>query len=159
MPVLRTRRDRHRGAQSNRCGGLFRCAEGRNGNPWGPYVPTSGNPQSADSPRSIPSRRLRRAAACTLKDYILREDKHMADSTTHRVPRILSLDGGGVRGLSSLLILRDIMEDIERRTEADETPKPCEYFDLIGGTSTGGLIAIMLGLLGMVTSINSSKLM
>ncbi len=83
----------------------------------------------------------------------------MADSTTHRVPRILSLDGGGVRGLSSLLILRDIMEDIERRTEADETPKPCEYFDLIGGTSTGGLIAIMLGLLGMVTSINSSKLM
>jgi patatin-like phospholipase/acyl hydrolase len=24
-------------------------------------------------------------------------------------------------------------------------PKPCEYFDIIGGTSTGGLIAIMLG--------------
>jgi patatin-like phospholipase/acyl hydrolase len=83
----------------------------------------------------------------------------MADSATYRVPRILCLDGGGVRGLSSLLILRDIMEDIERRTEADETPKPCEYFDLVGGTSTGGLIAIMLGLLGMVTSVNSSKLM
>jgi len=66
------------------------------------------------------------------------------------VPRVLSLDGGGVRGLSSLLILREIMEDIERRIGADETPKPCEYFDLIGGTSTGGLIAIMLGLLGMV---------
>jgi hypothetical protein len=28
--------------------------------------------------------------------------------------------------------------------------KPCQYFDLIGGTSTGGLIAIMLGALGMV---------
>ena len=28
--------------------------------------------------------------------------------------------------------------------------KPREYFDLIGGTSTGGLIAIMLGILGMV---------
>jgi len=67
------------------------------------------------------------------------------------MPRILSLDGGGVRGLSSLLILREIMEDIERRMGADETPKPCEYFDLMGGTSTGGLIAIMLGLLGMVS--------
>jgi patatin-like phospholipase/acyl hydrolase len=65
-------------------------------------------------------------------------------------PRILTFDGGGVRGLSSLLILRDIMEEIERRTNATTTPKPCEYFDLIAGTSTGGLIAIMLGRLGMV---------
>jgi patatin-like phospholipase/acyl hydrolase len=68
------------------------------------------------------------------------------------VPRVLTLDGGGVRGLSSLLILREIMEDIERRTDADETPLPCEYFDLIGGTSTGGLIAIMLGRFGMVNT-------
>jgi patatin-like phospholipase/acyl hydrolase len=65
-------------------------------------------------------------------------------------PRILSLDGGGVRGLSSLLILREIMEEIGRRTNAAETPQPCEYFDLIGGTSTGGIIAIMLGRLRMV---------
>jgi patatin-like phospholipase/acyl hydrolase len=68
-------------------------------------------------------------------------------------PRILSLDGGGVRGLSSLLILREIMEEIGRRSEADETPLPCQYFDLIGGTSTGGLIAIMLGRLRMVIPI------
>jgi patatin-like phospholipase/acyl hydrolase len=66
------------------------------------------------------------------------------------MPVILSLDGGGVRGLSSLLILRDIMEEIERRPGMSSPAKPCDYFDLIGGTSTGGLIAIMLGLLGMV---------
>jgi patatin-like phospholipase/acyl hydrolase len=70
------------------------------------------------------------------------------------LPRILSLDGGGVRGLSSLLILRDIMADIENRIGLGATPKPCEYFDLIGGTGTGGLIAIMLGILGMVASVN-----
>jgi patatin-like phospholipase/acyl hydrolase len=68
-----------------------------------------------------------------------------------RGPRVLALDGGGVRGLSSLLMLREIMEEIERKTDAEETPRPCEYFDLIGGTSTGGLIAIMLGRLGMVS--------
>ncbi|KAK2879471.1 hypothetical protein FQN49_000855 [Arthroderma sp. PD_2] len=28
-------------------------------------------------------------------------------------------------------------------------PRPCEHFDLIGGTGTGGIIAIMLGRLGM----------
>lgn len=31
----------------------------------------------------------------------------------------------------------------------DEMPKPCDVFDLIVGTSTGGLIAIMLGRLRM----------
>jgi len=64
-------------------------------------------------------------------------------------PRILSLDGGGVRGLSSLLILRNIMEEIARRNDTPEAI-PCDYFDLIGGTGTGGLIAIMLGRLRMV---------
>ena len=35
--------------------------------------------------------------------------------------------------------------------EEDYVPKPCEYFDLIAGTGTGGLIAIMLGRLRMNT--------
>ena len=71
-------------------------------------------------------------------------------STIEHQPRLLSLDGGGVRGLSSLLILREIMEEIRRQSGAEETPLPCQYFDLIGGTSTGGLIAVMLGRLRMV---------
>jgi patatin-like phospholipase/acyl hydrolase len=76
-----------------------------------------------------------------------------------KFPRVLTLDGGGVRGLSSLLILRDLMENIGQAKDLPETPKPSEYFDLIGGTSTGGLIAIMLGLLGMVFSPAPLKLM
>ncbi|KAK3326112.1 acyl transferase/acyl hydrolase/lysophospholipase, partial [Apodospora peruviana] len=58
-------------------------------------------------------------------------------------------DGGGIRGISSLLILEAIMEKIRDVQGLDHMPRPCEYFDFIGGTSTGGIIAIMLGRLGM----------
>ncbi|CAO2649239.1 Nn.00g066240.m01.CDS01 [Neocucurbitaria sp. VM-36] len=64
---------------------------------------------------------------------------------------LLSLDGGGVRGLSILLTMQRLM--VRLNTERHElglpSVKPCEVFDLIGGTSTGGLIAIMLGRLEM----------
>ncbi|KAJ5811278.1 hypothetical protein N7474_007579, partial [Penicillium riverlandense] len=59
--------------------------------------------------------------------------------------RLLALDGGGVRGLSSLMILQQLMVTVD----PESPPKPCDYFDMIGGTSTGGLIAIMLGRLHM----------
>lgn len=53
---------------------------------------------------------------------------------------LLSLDGGGVRGLSTLYILKSIMDRLnnERKTASLPSVKPCEVFDLIGGTSTGG---------------------
>jgi patatin-like phospholipase/acyl hydrolase len=50
---------------------------------------------------------------------------------------LLSLDGGGVRGLSSLYILQRIMISIDP-DNPDDPPKPCDCFDIIGGTSTGG---------------------
>jgi len=54
---------------------------------------------------------------------------------------LLSLDGGGVRGLSTLYILKKIMDRLNHeRNNTENLPpvKPCEVFDLIGGTSTGG---------------------
>ncbi|KAJ6197791.1 kinase subdomain-containing protein [Bipolaris maydis] len=64
---------------------------------------------------------------------------------------LLSLDGGGVRGLSTLYILKGLMTRLNHERQNASLPcvKPCEVFDLIGGTSTGGLIAIMLGRLEM----------
>src|SRR2546423_14618324 len=50
---------------------------------------------------------------------------------------LLSLDGGGVRGLSTLYILKIIMDRLNHGRK--ETAKPCEVFDLMGGTSTGGV--------------------
>jgi hypothetical protein len=49
-----------------------------------------------------------------------------------------------------LIILQELMHRTYVETEGraprrDQIPKPCEHFDLIIGTGTGGLIAIMLG--------------
>jgi len=81
------------------------------------------------------------------------EMKQMADSEPLR---ILSFDGGGVRGISSLYILKDLMAQVKRQRPVDNSAdtiqdlRPCNVFDLICGTSTGGLIALMLGRLEMV---------
>jgi patatin-like phospholipase/acyl hydrolase len=55
---------------------------------------------------------------------------------------LLSLDGGGVRGLSTLYILRDIMSQLNRERGDGDNLKPCDVFDLIGGTSTGGYVEV-----------------
>jgi len=52
--------------------------------------------------------------------------------------RILSLDGGGIRGVFPAALLSRLEEHLEHPIG--------RYFDLIAGTSTGGIIAIGLGL-------------
>jgi hypothetical protein len=54
--------------------------------------------------------------------------------------RILSLDGGGIRGVLTLEYLEVIEETLQKRY-ANEKLLLCDYFDLIGGTSTGSIIA------------------
>lgn len=52
--------------------------------------------------------------------------------------QILSLDGGGIKGLFSAAVLAAIEEDLGVNV--------VDHFDLITGTSTGGIIALGLGL-------------
>ncbi|KIM24208.1 hypothetical protein M408DRAFT_56721, partial [Serendipita vermifera MAFF 305830] len=60
-----------------------------------------------------------------------------------------AIDGGGIRGLSQLELVGYIMQRLSWDNGLDERGLPCEHFDLIGGSGTGGLIAILLARLRM----------
>jgi predicted acylesterase/phospholipase RssA len=65
--------------------------------------------------------------------------------------RILALDGGGTRGIISLAFLEEIERVLQERFKDHprfrERPLVlADYFDLIGGTSVGSMIATMLAL-------------
>ena len=62
--------------------------------------------------------------------------RSLHEDTGLRIALTSGVDGGGIRGISALLILEAIMENLREMRGLRETPKPCEYFDLIGGTST-----------------------
>jgi patatin-like phospholipase/acyl hydrolase len=62
----------------------------------------------------------------------------VGDPPEQKLCRVLSLDGGGAKGFYTLGALKEI--------EALGGGKLCERFDLIYGTSTGGVIAALLGL-------------
>ena len=67
--------------------------------------------------------------------------------------RILSLDGGGVRGATTIAFLERIealIEEIEGRPV-----RLGDWFDLIGGTSTGAIIATSLALGYRVSEIRT----
>ncbi|MCJ1357653.1 MAG: hypothetical protein MMC33_007649 [Icmadophila ericetorum] len=124
-------------------------------------IQVAGNAKKQTDPISIHS-----GSAAADEDVVLAKawDKH----------NLLTFDGGGVRGYWSLLVLEKLMGYIGREEAAQENAQlhsfapeshpdvvsqvslteeaklhqrylPCHYFDYIGGTSTGGLIAIMLG--------------
>ena len=58
--------------------------------------------------------------------------------TTKNRFQILSLDGGGIKGLFSAAVLAAIEDDLKIDI--------VDHFDLITGTSTGGIIAVGIGL-------------
>lgn len=56
--------------------------------------------------------------------------------------KILSIDGGGMRGIIPAKILADLEAELIKRDGPDA--RLYQYFDLICGTSTGGIIALAL---------------
>ncbi|QRV81252.1 patatin-like phospholipase protein [Ceratobasidium sp. AG-Ba] len=62
---------------------------------------------------------------------------------------ILVIEDGGARGLSSLLLLDQIMLGLKHRLALTHTPSVREHFEIVAGTGTGALIACMVGRLGI----------
>ena len=56
--------------------------------------------------------------------------------------RILSIDGGGIRGILPGQILVALEEKLQKKSGNTEA-KIADYFDLIAGTSTGGILACL----------------
>lgn len=55
-----------------------------------------------------------------------------------KVFKILAIDGGGIKGLYSANVLKNLEDEFEGNI--------CDYFDMICGTSTGGIIALGLSI-------------
>ncbi len=60
--------------------------------------------------------------------------------------RILALDGGGIRGALTLGYLQKIEDVLRKQHNNDPNFRLSDYFDLIGGTSTGSIIASCLAI-------------
>ena len=60
--------------------------------------------------------------------------------------RLLALDGGGIRGLVTLGILDKMEADLRRILKKDASFRLADYFDFIGGTSTGAILAVGLSI-------------
>lgn len=76
----------------------------------------------------------------TLTEHLLQ------DPTSPTPKRILALDGGGIRGALTLGILKTIEDNLRKRHGDNPEFRLCDYFDLMGGTSTGSIIASLLAI-------------
>jgi len=70
--------------------------------------------------------------------------EHLAPDTGPK--RVLALDGGGVKGVLTLGMLKPLEEELRNRAGGSPTFRLSDYYDLIGGTSTGAIIASGLAL-------------
>ena len=53
--------------------------------------------------------------------------------------RVLSIDGGGIRGIIPATVLNYVEEQLQKKSE-NPNARIADYFDLVAGTSTGGIL-------------------
>jgi patatin-like phospholipase len=65
---------------------------------------------------------------------------------TQRPRKLLALDGGGIRGVLTLQVLIRMEEILAEQSGQGDKFRLCNFFDYIGGTSTGAIIAAGLAI-------------
>lgn len=65
---------------------------------------------------------------------------------TQQPRKLLALDGGGIRGVLTLQVLIRMEELLAEKSGQGENFRLCNFFDYIGGTSTGAIIAAGLAI-------------
>lgn len=76
----------------------------------------------------------------------------------HKIDLLHPRVDGGLRGASILIILDEMMKRLTATLREDrelaniQLVKPCQVYDLMGGTGFGGIIAILLGRLRLSTT-------
>ena len=94
------------------------------------------------SPKGVPeaAARIGRDFTSCLRQILSQSPKIRGE----RPLRVLSLDGGGVKGIGTICMLKEILSGIQE--EEGRAPDPgrtvASYFDLVVGTSAGGIIAM-----------------
>lgn len=66
--------------------------------------------------------------------------------STEQPRKILALDGGGIRGVLTLQVLIRMEQLLREESGQGEDFRLCNFFDYIGGTSTGAIIAAGLAI-------------
>ena len=76
------------------------------------------------------------------------------EGSEDRRHRLLALDGGGIRGILTLEILVRMEELLAQASNRGEDFRLCDFFDYVGGTSTGAIIAA-----GIARGMSASELL
>jgi hypothetical protein len=73
------------------------------------------------------------------------ESSPMAGTSSKEIPRdrlrLLTLEGGGIRDSTLIILMEHLMGELKNEDETGRRARLRDFFDSIGGTSTGGYVA------------------